>query len=122
IAGRVDETLRRAFEREFATMASLSLPGVAQVYDFGVALGEGPDGGTFYTRAFIDGRPLDEAAALAPPAERVRLLLKVAHVIGPLHRAGVVHGDIKPGNAIVDARGGAHVIDFGLARVMGQGR
>src|SRR5205814_10254919 len=71
IAGRVDETLRRAFEREFATMASLSLPGVAQVYDFGVALGEGPDGGTFYTRAFIDGRPLDEAAALAPPAERV---------------------------------------------------
>ena len=40
-------------------------------------------------------------------------------MIAPLHRVGVVHGDIKPGNAIVDARGDAHVIDFGLARVMG---
>ena len=43
-------------------------------------------------------------------------------MIAPLHRVGVVHGDIKPGNAIIDARGAAHVIDFGLARVTGQGQ
>jgi transcriptional regulator with GAF, ATPase, and Fis domain/tRNA A-37 threonylcarbamoyl transferase component Bud32 len=122
IAARVDESLRRAFEREFATMASLSIPGVAQVHDFGVMQVEGSEGRTFYTRAYIDGRPLDQACATATPAQRVRLLVEVAHVIALMHRVGVVHGDIKPGNAIVDARGAAHVIDFGLSRVMGQAR
>lgn len=122
ISIRVDEALRGAFEREFATMASLSVPGVAQVYDFGVAPGDGPEGVTFYTRAYIDGRPLDKAAVGASTVERVRLFAKVARVIAPLHRVGVVHGDIKPGNAIIDARGQAHVIDFGLARVMGRDR
>jgi transcriptional regulator with GAF, ATPase, and Fis domain/predicted Ser/Thr protein kinase len=113
---RVDDTLRRAFEREFSTMASLSVPGVAPVYDFGVLEGDR----TFYTRAYIEGRPLDQAAASVEVKERVRLLCEVARVIAPLHRVGVVHGDIKPGNAIIDAHGAAHVIDFGLSRVMGR--
>ncbi len=102
-------------------MASLSVPGVAEVYDFGVMRGaEDAEGRTFYTRAYIDGQPLDRAAALASPAERVRLLARVAGVIAPLHRVGVVHGDIKPGNAIVDEHGDVHVIDFGLSRVLGR--
>jgi len=55
IRAAVDESLRHAFEREFATMASLSVAGVAQVYDFGLTV---EDAGVrpFYTRAFIDGR------------------------------------------------------------------
>ena len=121
IRAAVDDSLRHAFEREFATMASLSVAGVAQVFDFGLTV---EDGGLrpFYTRAFIDGRPLDHVAPLVQLSERVRLFCKVAQVIAPLHRVGVVHGDIKPGNAIIDAAGDAHVIDFGLARVMGRDR
>jgi serine/threonine-protein kinase PknK len=121
IRARVDEPLREAFEREFATMASLSLAGVAQVFDFGVldARGDGA-GGPFYTRGFVDGLPLDAAAAGGSLSERVALVARVARVLVPLHRAGVVHGDIKPGNAIIDAAGRAHIIDFGLSRVLGQ--
>lgn len=119
ISARMDDALRRAFEREFATMASLSLPGVAQVFDFGTVPDAGPAGETFYTRAYIAGSPLDRAALSLPPIDRLRLFCKVAEVIATLHRAGVVHGDIKPGNAIVDERGDAHVIDFGLARLIG---
>ena len=123
ISARVDESLRRAFEREFATMASLAVPGVAQVYDFGLMPGDGarrPD----VLHARVHRRPFARTSggAAATPAKRVQLLIQVAHVIAPLHRVGVVHGDIKPGNAIVDARGDTHVIDFGLARVMGQSR
>ncbi len=117
IGTSVDEALRHAFEREFATMASLSVEGVAQVFDFGL-----DEGKPFYTRAYVAGRPLDQLAQLLPPLERVRLVCKVAQVIAPLHRVGVVHGDIKPGNAIIDAQGGAHLIDFGLARVLGRER
>src|SRR5262245_19719307 len=82
ICVQVDDSVRSAFEREFATMASLSVPGVAQVYDFGVI--EGAEGGPFYTRAYVEGRPLDQAAAPCSPLERIRLCIKVARVIAPL--------------------------------------
>ncbi|MBN1655679.1 MAG: sigma 54-interacting transcriptional regulator [Deltaproteobacteria bacterium] len=121
IRAEVDELLRAAFEREFATMASLSLPGVARVFDFGVMQQEGDQqGGPFFTRSFIDGLPLDLAATSGSPVDRVRLVARVANVIVPLHRMGIVHGDIKPGNAIIDPNGKAYVIDFGLSRVVGE--
>ncbi len=118
IHARADELLRSSFEREFVALTALSLPGVAPVFDFGLARAiEGDEGGPFFTRAFIDGQPLDDAAAGKSTADRVRVFVSVCEVVGPLHSAGVVHGDIKPGNVILDARGAAHVIDFGLARL-----
>ena len=122
IRARVDEGLRIAFEREFSTMASLSVPGVAQVHDFGVMDAEDGSGeAPYYTRDYVEGEPLDVAADGIPPAGLIDLVRRSARVIAPLHRVGVVHGDIKPGNVIVDAQGDPHVIDFGLARLMGQG-
>ncbi|HEY2733190.1 MAG TPA: serine/threonine-protein kinase, partial [Polyangiales bacterium] len=120
IRARVDDVLRAAFEREFLTMASLSLPGVAQVFDFGVMRERpGAPASPFFTRAFIDGMPLDEAAEPLDLDARLSLFIRVARLIAPLHRAGVVHGDIKPGNAIIDAGGEAWLIDFGLSRLRG---
>jgi transcriptional regulator with GAF, ATPase, and Fis domain/serine/threonine protein kinase len=120
IRARVDDVLRAAFEREFLTMASLSLPGVAQVYDFGVMRERAEVAPSpFFTRAYIDGQPIDDAAQALDLPARLALFVKVAHVISPLHRAGVVHGDIKPGNAIVDGQGRAWLIDFGLSRMRG---
>ena len=118
---RCDDALRDALEREFATVASLSVPGVARVFDYGVLPAHGGEPERpFFTRSYIAGLPLDAAAEHATPPERVALLSRVAEVIAPLHRVGVVHGDIKPGNAVIDARGDAHVIDFGLARIVGR--
>jgi serine/threonine protein kinase len=115
----IDELLQAAFEREFATMASLSLPGVARVFDFGVAEKDGDQvGGPFFTRSFIDGSPLDLAVESLTPRKRVQLVAQVAQIVAPLHRVGVIHGDLKPGNVIVDPEGRAHVIDFGLARIV----
>jgi transcriptional regulator with GAF, ATPase, and Fis domain/predicted Ser/Thr protein kinase/Tfp pilus assembly protein PilF len=123
IRARVDDVLMAAFEREFLTMASLSLPGVAQVYDFGVMRERRESTPSpFFTRAYIDGMPLDEATEGLDLAARLALFIKVAQVIAPLHRAGVVHGDIKPGNAIIDAHGRAWLIDFGLSRMRGYDR
>jgi serine/threonine-protein kinase len=120
IAGGMDEPGRAALAREFSTLASLALPGVAPVFDFGlVADGDVGSGEAFFTRGFVDGRPLDLAAGELPPDARVRLFARVAARVGALHRAGVVHGDIKPANVIVDAAGDAHLIDFGLASAVG---
>ncbi len=123
IRAEVDDLLRAAFEREFVTMASLSLPGIARVFDFGVMPGDGElPAGPFFTRSFIDGSPLDLAAEGKNSTERLRLVARVASVVAPLHKVGVVHGDIKPGNAIIDSDGQAHVIDFGLSRLVGERR
>jgi transcriptional regulator with GAF, ATPase, and Fis domain/tetratricopeptide (TPR) repeat protein/predicted Ser/Thr protein kinase len=118
ITARVDDVIRAAFEREFATLATLQVPGVAQVYDFGIeparAGGDAPR--PFFTRAYVAGEPLDNARRERSLDARLALLLRAADVIAPLHRVGVVHGDIKPGNVIIDADERAWLIDFGLAR------
>jgi len=116
LSSELDPHARAALEREFLTLASVSLPGVAHVFDFGVvrdpSLGEP---GPFFTRAFIEGLPLDVGAAQLSEDARVRLFARVAARIGGLQRAGIVHGDIKPANVIVDPSGEPSVIDFGLA-------
>lgn len=117
ITARVDDVIRAAFEREFAMLTALRVPGVAPVYDFGVRQ-LGPDQAPvpFFTRGYVAGEPLDSALSGKSLEERVRVLLRAASVIAPLHRIGVTHGDIKPGNIIVDAAGQPWLIDFGLAR------
>jgi transcriptional regulator with GAF, ATPase, and Fis domain len=116
-----DDALRDALEREFATVASLAVPGVARVFDYGVLPAHGGEPERpFFTRSYVAGLPLDVASERANAQERLGMFVRVAEVIAPLHRVGVVHGDIKPGNAVIDTQGAAHVIDFGLARVVGR--
>jgi transcriptional regulator with GAF, ATPase, and Fis domain len=112
-----DALLRASVEREFAVLAQVAVPGVARVLDFGRVEPDGADpGGVFFTREFVDGVSLDAAAAGRPPEERLRLFDRVCAVVHALHRRGVVHGDLKPANVVVDAEDRPWLIDFGLAR------
>ncbi|MBW2461771.1 MAG: sigma 54-interacting transcriptional regulator [Deltaproteobacteria bacterium] len=125
IHARAGDLLRRSFEREFAVLSTLSSPGVGRVFDFGIAPqqsegrrdpdDEGDAGGPFFTRSYVDGEDLDGAAAKLSEEERLDILVQLVRVVAPLHRMGIVHGDLKPGNIIVDRDGRPHVIDFGLA-------
>jgi transcriptional regulator with GAF, ATPase, and Fis domain len=111
-----DALLRASVEREFAVLARLAVPGVARVLDFGRIEPHGDDtGGPFFTREFVDGVSLDAAAAGRPVEDRLRLFARVCAVVHALHRRGVVHGDLKPTNVIVDAVARPWLIDFGLA-------
>ncbi|MER6784813.1 ABC transporter substrate-binding protein [Streptomyces sp. NPDC000658] len=68
--------------------------------------------------AFVPGPSLGEAvAAHGPLAEPgVRLLgARLAEALGEVHRAGLVHRDLKPGNVLI-AHDGPRLIDFGIAR------
>ncbi|WP_329409292.1 ABC transporter substrate-binding protein [Streptomyces sp. NBC_00704] len=78
-----------------------------------------PDAGApWLATAFVPGPSLAEAvAAHGPLAEHgVRLLgARLAEALGEVHRAGLVHRDLKPGNVLI-AHDGPRLIDFGIAR------
>jgi serine/threonine protein kinase len=69
---------------------------------------------------WIEGQPIAlPERAPAPTAQRAALLvaLDLARILGRLHQAGVVHGDVKPGNVLRDGAGRLHLLDLGLAMV-----
>ncbi len=122
-SGGDDATLLGSLRREFHVLATLRHPRLAQVFDFGrLAADSGLDGsrgrpGCFFTRELIEGADLFSATAEADLSTICALALQTARLLDVLHDKGMVHGDFKPANVIVDQVSGApHLIDFGLVR------
>jgi serine/threonine protein kinase/tetratricopeptide (TPR) repeat protein len=114
---------RIRFEREVELVASLKHPGIVTVFDSGVA----PDGRLFTAMEYIDGVPLNDYRRIDEAGqrheltrrERVELFLRVCDAVIAAHQRGIIHRDLKPLNILVDANGDPHVLDFGLAKVVG---
>ncbi|HEY0253831.1 MAG TPA: serine/threonine-protein kinase, partial [Kofleriaceae bacterium] len=114
-----DEALRR-FRREIYITARLEHPSIVPVHDAGTL----PDGSMYYVMRKVTGRPLTELIAGAESLEqRLQLLPHVvaaAQALGHAHHRGVIHRDIKPSNILVGELGETVVIDWGLAKVIGE--
>lgn len=110
------ETLRR-FRQEVEILSRLQHPGIAQVYEAGVAdLGRGMQ--PFYAMEYIRGRPVTQYTAEERPSarEKGRLLLELCRAVHHAHKKGVVHRDLAPSNILVDDEGRPRIVDFGIAR------
>ncbi len=99
-------------QREAMTMARLSHPNVARVFDVGEV-----DGHLFIAMEFIRGDDLRTWLAAHPRSwQRVReVFLGAGQGLAAAHREGIIHRDFKPENVIIGEDGRARVIDFGLA-------
>jgi hypothetical protein len=113
------DTLRR-FDRETRITARLEHPSIVPVYD----AGESPNGSRFYVMRKVSGRPLERLVANAETlGERLALIPHIvdsAQAIAHAHARHIVHRDIKPANILVGELGETVVIDWGLAKVIGE--
>ncbi len=74
---------------------------------------------------FVSGETLEARLARLGPMnwqEAVPVMRGVLAALGHAHVRGVVHRDIKPANVMVDSDGTVKVMDFGIARLMGENR
>ncbi|HET9992674.1 MAG TPA: serine/threonine-protein kinase, partial [Kofleriaceae bacterium] len=117
---RGTSTIDRRFEREVQITARLEHPSIVPLYDAGTM----PDGRPFYVMRRVTGRPLDELIARADDLEeRLALLpnlLAAMDAIAHAHKRGIIHRDLKPANILVGDNGETVVIDWGLAKVIGE--
>lgn len=115
-----DDDGRQRFEREVAITARLEHPSIVPLYDAGVTA----DGRAFYVMRKVSGRGLDRVMADLPTLdERLGLLpalLAACDAVAHAHARQVVHRDLKPANILIGDYGETMVIDWGLAKAIGE--
>src|SRR5262245_5875616 len=113
-AGLASDFLLTRFAREAHILGLLQHPGIAHVYDAGVA----QSGHPYFAMELIAGVPLDQYAHQhgLDARGRLELLARVCDAVQHAHERGVIHRDLKPGNILVEASGQPKVLDFGVAR------
>ena len=108
-----DATALETLQGEFALLSSLSHPNLCAVHDFGIESG----GIAFFTQSIVIGERLDRVALDVGSPQGVHLVAQLCRAIDYLHSKGILHGDIKPANVLVDLeREHLTLLDFGVAR------
>jgi serine/threonine-protein kinase len=104
--------VQERFEAEARMMAMLEHPRIVAVHDVGRDSGH-----NYIAMELVEGTPL---SALMPlPAPRaLRLALQACEALAFAHERGVVHGDVKPANVLVEPAGTVKLTDFGVARLV----
>jgi serine/threonine-protein kinase len=116
-----DDQFRTRFRAEARYAASLSHPGIAQVFDYGESdQDEGTPGALPYlVMELVEGEPLSAAIARdgrMPVSATLDLVAQAGRALAAAHAAGIVHRDIKPGNLLITPDGQVKITDFGIAR------
>lgn len=100
--------------REARRMRRIGHPVVVRVYDAGFD----PVVGTFVVYDHCEGmtlrRWMDCASRSQDHAFMLNMLAAIARGVAAIHRSGVAHGDLHPGNVLVDEHGEPHIIDLGI--------
>ncbi len=111
-----DGALLERFRREARAVSKLNHPNIVQIY-----VVDADSDPPYMAIQYIDGAPLDrilrEHGAL-PWQRALNICGQVAAALACAHDNGIIHRDIKPANILIDKSWGAHVSDFGIARVL----
>ncbi len=102
------------FRLEARACAQVRHESIVEIYEAGMA-----EDRPFYAMPILTGESLAQlirAGRTPPPVDLCRGLAGIADALDALHRAGIIHRDVKPANIMVDPDGRMILADFGLAR------
>ncbi|HVT88401.1 MAG TPA: serine/threonine-protein kinase [Tepidisphaeraceae bacterium] len=111
-AGSNDRT--SAMLQEARNLARSNHPNIAAIF----AVSSQPDA-PFIVMELVDGQPLTDALARRPLQQQLDGFAQALRAVSELHRRGLVHRDLKPGNILVDRQGVVKLVDFGMAGTPG---
>jgi eukaryotic-like serine/threonine-protein kinase len=119
-----DPQFQLRFRREAQNAAALNHPAIVAVYDTGETQSEfGPL--PYIVMEFVDGQTLREIVKGQGPLSQQRVIEVMADVCAALdfsHRHNIIHRDVKPANIMITRQGAVKVMDFGIARALGEGQ
>jgi serine/threonine-protein kinase len=109
------------FEAERQALALMDHPNIARVLDGG----QTSSGRPYFVMDLVKGLPITEYCDQARLAlrERLELFVHLCQAVQHAHQKGIIHRDLKPSNVLVtvhDTRPVVKVIDFGIAKALGQ--
>jgi eukaryotic-like serine/threonine-protein kinase len=119
-----DPQFQMRFRREAQNAAALNHPAIVAVYDTGEVQSEfGPL--PYIVMEFVDGQTLREIVKTQGPMSQRQVIEVMADVCAALdfsHRHSIIHRDVKPANIMINQAGAVKVMDFGIARALGEGQ
>lgn len=119
-----DPQFQMRFRREAQNAASLNHPAIVSVYDTGEVQSEfGPL--PYIVMEYVDGQTLREIVKTSGPMTQQKVIEVMADVCAALdfsHRHQIIHRDVKPANIMINRAGAVKVMDFGIARALGEGQ
>jgi|GEM_PF-5223295 len=111
-----DPEFAERFDREGRTLSQLSHPNIVGIH------GHGQAGPFFYLcMELVDGPNLRQAMAAGDftPEQALSIVPDLCSALTYAHQKGVLHRDIKPENILLDEDGHARIVDFGIAKLVG---
>jgi non-specific serine/threonine protein kinase/serine/threonine-protein kinase len=110
---------RQRFQQERQILASLEHPYIGRLLDAGTS----EDGLPYFAMELVDGSPIDAYCddRKLGVNDRLRLVGRVCEAVQHAHQHLVVHRDLKPTNVLVTSEGVPKLLDFGIAKLLGDG-
>ena len=113
-----DPGILQRFKQELILARNITHKNVVRIFDLGEA-----DGIRFISMEYVDGddlRTLLRREGKFSGKDTVALIEQVCRALDAAHAEGVIHRDLKPQNIMRDKNGRVVVMDFGLARSLGE--
>ncbi len=100
------------FLNEGRIVASLRHPNIITIYDIGIA-----DEVIYISMEYVEGGDLKQRMSdFSVPEKALELLLKIGDALDAVHRRGIIHRDVKPGNILFRDENTPLLTDFGIAK------